>query len=331
MVYLIKIMQELAKKVIDRGACIMSKIVLFYSYTYFEYPQRILKWQRQVCQDLGLTGRIIIAHEGINGTVAGSDKAIELYKTILKKHPQLATMDIKESEGNQKPFPRMRIVVKDEIVNLGLKDAARIEHTGVHLSPEQTHALLSNRPKDLVILDTRNTFESAIGVFKDAIKAEIDHFRDLPKYIDQNIDLFKDKEVLMYCTGGVRCERATAYLKELGVSKEVYQIEGGIHRYVEQYPDGHFRGKNYVFDGRVAVRVNNDVLGNCYTCQAPCDDYTNCLNARCNLHFIACATCIEQYQNCCSTHCKTLVQTEQVQRRIHPQAVNADCQHAPAQ
>jgi predicted sulfurtransferase len=307
----------------------MSKIVLFYCYTYFEYPERILKWQRQICQNLGLTGRIIIAHEGINGTVAGSDQAIETYKSILRKHPQLADMDIKESAGDQSCFPRMRIVVKNEIVNLGLKETARIENTGVHLTPEQTHTLLTNRPQDLVILDTRNKCESAIGLFTDAIKADIEHFRDLPAYIDQHIDLFKDKEVLMYCTGGVRCERATAYLKELGVSKEVYQIEGGIHRYVEQYPDGHFRGKNYVFDGRIAVRVNDDVLGTCYTCSAPCDEYTNCLNAKCNRHYIACKNCLEQYVNCCSTTCKTLVSTQQVQRRAYK--ADAATQHTPTQ
>lgn len=305
----------------------MSKIALFYCYTYFEYPQRILKWQRQICTDLGLTGRIIIAHEGINGTVAGSDQAIELYKTIIKKHPQLADIDIKESQGNGSDFPRMRIVIKDEIVNLGIKDAARIENTGVHLTPEQTHAMLSNPPKDLVILDTRNECESAIGAFEGAVKAPIKHFRELPSYINEHAELFKDKEVLMYCTGGVRCERATAYLKELGISKEVYQIEGGIHRYAEQYPDGHFRGKNYVFDGRIAVKVTDDILATCYLCTTSCDEYTNCLNALCNRHFIACTTCLQTYHNCCSTTCDTLVQTAQVKQRPHVKSTSCTTDH----
>src|SRR5436189_74799 len=156
----------------------MNKIILFYKYIAIEYPKQIMKWQREICQNLGLMGRILISHEGINGTLGGS------------------------------------------VENL-----------------------------------------------------------------DENIDTFKDKQVLMYCTGGIRCERASAYLNEKNIAKKVYQMDGGIHRYVEQYPDGFFRGKNYVFDGRVSVRINDDVLGSCAICKTACDDYYNCLNAFCNKHF----------------------------------------------
>lgn len=302
----------------------MGKILLFYKYTQFECPKRILKWQQQICADLKLTGRIILAKEGINGTVGGSDESCEIYKKIMLKHPQLQGMDIKESTGDASCFPRMRIVIKDEIVKLGT-NKADVANTGIHLTPDQTHELLANKPQDLIILDTRNKFEAEIGAFKDAIIPDIRHFRDFPEYIEQNLDQFKDKQVLMYCTGGIRCERATAYLKELGVSKQVYQIEGGIHRYAEQFPDGHFKGKNYVFDNRVAVKVTDDILGSCYGCSTPCDDYINCLNVQCNHHCIMCAQCRKNLHGCCSQQCMDLVQTAQVKQRPAPHT------HAPSQ
>lgn len=293
----------------------MGKVILFYSYTNFEYPKRICKWQTKICQELNLTGRIIIAHEGINATLGGSDADIEQYKTIIRHHPQFANIPIKESVGGANCFPKLRVVVKNEIVNINLPNAGHIQNTGVHLTPAQTHELMSNKPEDLIILDTRNKCESDIGIFKDTIKADVQHFRDFPGYIDNNLDMFKDKQVLMYCTGGVRCERATAYLKEKGVAKEVYQIEGGIHCYAEQYPDGFFRGKNYVFDGRIALPVNDDILGHCALCNVAYDEYSNCLNAVCNKHYIACKDCLEKYHNCCSATCKELVLQNQVNKR----------------
>lgn len=292
----------------------MGKILLFYKYTNFECPKRILKWQRQICSNLGLTGRIIIAHEGINGTVGGSDESCERYKEIMLKHPQLQGTDFKEGPGDAECFPRMRIVVKDEIVHLGTKDA-KIENTGIHLTPDQTHELLENQPKDLIILDTRNTCETDIGAFEGAIRPKLKYFREFPNYVDEHLDEFKDKEVLMYCTGGIRCERATAYLNEKKVAKKVYQIEGGIHRYAEKYPDGFFRGKNYVFDGRIATKITDDILGHCLLCNSSCDDYTNCYNVMCNKHFIGCASCIEQYENCCSQTCVDLIAAGKVKRR----------------
>lgn len=293
----------------------MGKVLLFYKYTEFTYPKRIYKWQLKVCKELNLTGRIIIAHEGINGTVGGSDKAIELYKTIIKEHPQLIDMDIKESDGDENCFPKLRVVVKDEIVNLRQPHAAHIRNTGKHLTAQQTHELLSNKPDNLIILDARNQVESAIGAFEHAIKPEIKHFREFPAYIDAHLDTFKDKQVLMYCTGGIRCERASAYLKEKGVAQEVYQIEGGIHRYTEQYPDGHFRGKNYVFDGRIAVKVTDDILGHCALCNIPWDEYNNCSNAQCNKHYIGCAECLQTYNQCCSAQCQELLAQGKVAMR----------------
>ncbi|HXW86214.1 MAG TPA: rhodanese-like domain-containing protein [Candidatus Bathyarchaeia archaeon] len=286
----------------------MEKIIIFYKYIFIEYPKRILKWQTKVCQDLHLTGRIILAHEGINGTLAGTETALAHYKTLMEKHSLFAAIDFKESVGNANHFPRLRIKIKPEIVNLGqCTEKISATNGGTHLSPTQAHALIAQKNDTVVIFDARNACESAIGRFDGAITPDIAHFRDLPAYIDTHLDLFKDKEVLMYCTAGIRCERASAYLNTKNVAKKVYQLTGGIQRYTQQFPHGFFRGKNYVFDGRVVMPVTADIMATCAICSAPCDDYTNCLHASCNKHFIGCISCLQHLKNCCSTHCYTMI------------------------
>ncbi|MFI5333440.1 MAG: rhodanese-related sulfurtransferase, partial [Candidatus Babeliales bacterium] len=251
-----------------------------------------------------------------NGTLGGTTENTELYKKIMHKDPLFADMVFKESPGSADCFPKMRILVKDEAVHLGLDPKTiTADNGGIHLEPAQAHQMMAEKTPNLVILDARNNFESRIGTFTNAITPDIDHFRELPTYIDNNLEQFKDKEVLMFCTGGIRCERASSYLKSKGVASNVYQINGGIHTYVEQFPNGFFRGKNYVFDGRVAVKVNDDILGTCYICNTPCDDYTNCVNALCNKHFIGCAACITTLHNACSTQCLELVTQEKVAKR----------------
>jgi predicted sulfurtransferase len=173
---------------------------------------------------------------------------------------------------------------------------------------------------NVVILDARNTYESRIGAFEGAIKPDIGHFRDLPEFIKNNPDLFQNKDVLMYCTGGIRCERASAYLKEQDIANNVYQLSGGIHRYAEQYDDGFFRGKNYVFDKRISQRITNDVLTTCDTCEASCDMYTNCINALCSKHCILCANCLHAYSNTCSQACFDLIQSGDTQYRTEVRA-----------
>jgi len=295
----------------------MNKIILFYKYIAIEYPKQIMKWQHEICQNLNIKGRILISHEGINGTLGGSIEALDEYKNIMSTHELFDAIDFKESDGDAECFPRLSVKVRNEAVSLGIPyDQLTAANAGQHLTPDQTHQLLTENPADLVILDARNDYEWAIGRFKNAITPNIENFRDLPQYLDQNIEQFKDKQVLMYCTGGIRCERASAYLNEKNVAKKVYQMEGGIHRYVEQYPDGFFRGKNYVFDGRVSVRINEDILSSCALCAKPCDDYYNCLNATCNKHFICCNDCVQVYENTCGSTCQTLIKEKKVNQRI---------------
>lgn len=297
----------------------MGNILLYYKYVDVSEPEAIAKWQMELCKSLGLTGRIIIASEGINGTVGGSLEKTQEYINTMEAHPLFGGIDFKTAPGDETYFPRMRVVVKDEIVNLGL-DTKKVttKDGGIHLSPEKVHELLNDKPEDLVILDTRNDYESRVGTFKGSITPEIKNFRELPEYIDKNIDKFKDKKVLMHCTGGVRCERATAVLQQKGVAKEIYQVEGGIHRYVEKFPEGHFRGSNYVFDGRITEKINDDILSGCDICSVPCDFYTNCLNAVCNKQFLSCEPCIAKMQETCSEECLQLVKENKVNIRKKP-------------
>lgn len=294
----------------------MGTILLYYKYVNIEDPTAIATWQRSLCEGLHLTGRIILAKEGINGTLGGTNEECQQYVDAMNNHELFSNIDFKLSEGGQESFPKLKISVKNEIVRMGINpEQVTTKYTGIHLTPDQTHELLNNRDENLIVLETRNDYEWDVGRFEGAENPNIKTFREFPEYVDKNLERYKDKEVLMYCTGGVRCERATAYLAQKNVAKKIYQIEGGIVRYVEKYPDGHFRGKNYVFDNRIAVRANNDILSNCLHCPTKSDDYTNCLNALCNKHYTVCAPCNETFANCCTEECKTLVATNQTVKR----------------
>jgi predicted sulfurtransferase len=294
----------------------MGTILLYYKYINIENPAIIAKWQRSLCEGLHLTGRIILAGEGINGTVGGTDEACQQYIDAMNNHELFTGIDFKKSEGGNQSFPKLKISVKNEIVRMGIDpNLVTVKDTGIHLSPDETHELLNNRDENLIILETRNDYEWEVGRFEGAENPNIKTFREFPEYLDKNLERYKDKDVLMYCTGGVRCERATAYLVQKNVAKKVYQIEGGIVRYIEKYPNGHFRGKNYVFDNRIAIRANEDVLSTCLHCSIKSDDYTNCLNAFCNKHYTVCTPCNETSGNCCNDTCKNLVSTDQTIKR----------------
>jgi predicted sulfurtransferase len=297
----------------------MKTIILFYKYIYIPSPEAILKWQKKLCAELGLKGRVLLAHEGINATLGGSQESINAYKETMNAHVLFGDIDFKESLGSDDHFPRLRIVVRPEIVNTGLPaDVAPASQAGKHLEPTQAHQLMEEKPDNLVIIDCRNPYESAIGTVPGAWRPDVPHFRDFPAYIDKKLEELKDKQVLMYCTGGVRCERASAYLKAKNVAQEVYHIKGGIHRYVEQFPNGFFRGKNYVFDGRTAMKITDDILASCSICNVPADEYNNCLRAACNRHYISCADCLVAYNYTCSYNCNDLIVNHNAIKRPHP-------------
>jgi len=286
----------------------MEAIIIFYKYIAISDVEGIKRWQEKLCKDLQLKGRMILAAEGINATLAGKKRLLDKYIQLMNQHYLFSGIDYKFSDGSGNHFPRLSIKIKQEIVRLGISPSAlSAQDAGVHLTPKQAHELLQNKPDDLIVLDARNQCEWDIGHFKDAINPGITYFREFPEYIEKNLETFKNKQVLMYCTAGVRCERATAYLKQKNVALAVYQLYGGIHRYIEQYPNGFFRGKNYVFDGRISVTSNTDVLTNCFICKTPCNDYTNCDNTRCNRHYISCEPCKTTFHNFCSQSCIEIV------------------------
>ena len=300
----------------------MGKILIFYKYIDIKDPHGIVREQRALCEKLALKGRILLAHEGINGTLGGSDDATKQFKEYMLSHALFSDVDIKESSGESDHFPKLKIMVKKEIVCLRLdRESAHPKDAGDYLTPNQAHALIEQNPEDLMVFDARNNYESRVGAFVNAVTPDIDHFRDLPAYIDNNLAQFKDKKVVMYCTAGICCERATAYLKTKNIAKEIYHIKGGIQRYVESFPDGFFRGKNYVFDGRVTHPVTNDVLASCEHCKKAYDDYSNCINAECNKQIVVCPPCMEVYHNTCSQKCLELVQALKVNVRTIPHKI----------
>lgn len=293
----------------------MGLILLFYKYCELSDLEELQAWQRQLCTSLNLKGRILLAVEGINGTVGGEEFAISAYIATMQAHPLFSDIDFKMSEGDASDFPSLYVSIKKEIVALGIDPKnLSYEKQGTALPPHEAHQMLVNKDENTVVLDCRNDYETRIGTFKDAIRPPVARFRDFPKYIDDNLHFFKNKKVIMGCTGGVRCVRGSAYLKQKGI-EEVYHIEGGIHRYVEAYPDGEFRGKNYVFDERGALKVNDDVLTTCDHCATPFDNYTCCVNAECNKQIIICPACDERFLRTCSEKCRALVAEKKVNLR----------------
>jgi predicted sulfurtransferase len=287
----------------------MENIILYYKYIPLEDPELIARWQHGLCTSLGLKGRIIIAPEGINGTLGGLSSALASYKEHMSRHPLFADIDFKESPGGERNFPRLKVTVKKEIVRLGLDpQQVKAAHAAPHLTPAQVHDKIAAGDAATLIFDVRNSYESAIGTFNGALTANITTFSQLPSFIDTNLDCLKDKEVIMVCTGNVRCERASAYLLSKGCAKAVYQLLGGIHRYIEQFPNGFFRGKNFVFDGRMALAANDDIVGRCLQCSTAYDTYSHCANTQCHRLLLLCPDCKPLVSNTCGDTCASLTQ-----------------------
>src|ERR1700761_1002972 len=236
-------------------------VILFYKYVPIADPAGLATAQRELCTALGLKGRVLIASEGINGTVAGPQPAMEQYVAALRADERFADIEIKTSAGDAQTFPRLMIKVRPEIVTLGagIPLTADLDN---HLTPEEWKRTIEEDP-NVVLLDVRNRYESAAGKFANAIACDIEHFRELPEYVDRLVDL-KDRKVLMYCTGGIRCEKASALFRSKGFTN-VHQLHGGIVTYQEQFGNAHWLGECFVFDQRMTVRVENSLvpIGKC--------------------------------------------------------------------
>lgn len=273
----------------------MYQILLFYKYVHIADPEAVAQSQRELQARLGLKGRSIIASEGINVTLEGTKEATEEYIREIEKDPRFQNIHWKKSEGTGNAFPRLSVKVRKEIVSLGLGtcDVDPNVTTGIHLKPEELHEWIKTG-KEFYIVDMRNAYEHRVGQFEGSICPSFENFRDLPK-IMKEIEHLKSKTVLTVCTGGVRCEKASGYLITQGF-KDVYQLDGGIVSYMEKYPNEDFKGKLYVFDGRVTMGFYTDdpmheVIGRCDFCEAPSDHFVNCADDFCHNHIIVCDAC----------------------------------------
>jgi UPF0176 protein len=221
-------------------------------------------------EDNGVKGTLLLANEGINGTVAGSREGIDALLTWLKSDERLADISYKESFDAEMPFYRTKVKLKKEIVTMGVEGIDPLQVVGTYVKPKDWNALISD--PDVVLVDTRNDYEIEIGTFEGAVNPNTETFREFPEYVEKNLDPKKHKKVAMFCTGGIRCEKSTAYMKEQGFD-EVYHLEGGILKYLEEVPkeDTMWQGECFVFDNRVAV--NHDLeKGNydqCHACRMP--------------------------------------------------------------
>ncbi len=272
------------------------EIILFYKYVHVNDPEVVAQREREVCQKLGLKGRCIIATEGINATYEGTKENIQAYIKELEKEVRFKNIHFKLSTGTGNAFPKLSIKVRKEIVSLhlGTCDIDPNQITGVHLKPEELHTWIKDK-KEFYIVDMRNAYEHKVGHFENSILPPIENFRDLPKVVEQVAHL-KNKTVLTVCTGGVRCEKASGFLVTQGFT-DVYQLDGGIVSYMEKYPNEDFKGKLYVFDGRVAMGFYTDdakhtIVGLCDACGDKSENYVNCSNPVCHRHFINCQKCI---------------------------------------
>jgi UPF0176 protein len=247
------------------------------------------------CQSQGIKGTILLAQEGINGTIAGSRQQIDTVLAFLRNDSRFADLEHKESYTEIPPFERLKIRLKPEIVTLGLPEVNPAEKVGTYVKPEDWNDLISN--PEVTVIDTRNDYEVTIGTFKGAENPQTQIFRDFPEYVQKHLDPKKHKKVAMFCTGGIRCEKASAYMLYRGF-KEVYQLEGGIIHYANQIKEkglpNKFHGKNFVFDERLGEHISTEVISKCHQCGETCDTHTNCHNVACNLLFIKCPSCREK-------------------------------------
>ena len=284
--------------------------ISFYQYFKIENPQLFrdklfLEWDA-----LEVLGRTYVSYEGINAQISvPAEKFLDLKKQ-LDSISFLKDIRLNVAvEQNNKSFLKLKVKVRNKIVADGLEDDAfDVTDIGVHLKAEEFNKMLED--PNTVCVDMRNHYESEIGHFDGAVTPDVDTFRDSLDLIEEDLKEHKeDKNLLMYCTGGIRCEKASAYYKHKGF-KNVFQLEGGIINYVRQVEESgienKFKGKNFVFDHRRAERISNDVVSHCHQCGEPCDTHVNCDNEACHLLFIQCPSCQEKMNTCCSDDCKEI-------------------------
>jgi len=290
----------------------LQKVILYYGFTPLEDPEAIRLWQETLCRTLGLKGRILISKHGINGTLGGEMSALKRYVRQTKSYSGFKMIDFKWSDGAVDDFPRLRVLVRDEVVSFGAGDEIKVDLDGIvgggtRLTPTQVHELVAQRGDEVVFFDARNAFEARIGRFKNAVVPNVKTTREFVNEIDNGkFDHLKSRPVVTYCTGGIRCEVLSSLMKSRGF-EEVYQLQGGIVRYGQEFGDrGLWEGSLYLFDARMNQEFGEEpkVLGTCERCDEPTSKYYNCSNLACRTLILLCATCATDNQstNCLADH-----------------------------
>lgn len=294
--------------------------ISFYQYFSIENPQEFRDVLFENLFQLGVLGRIYVAHEGINAQISVPTENFTSFKNYLYSIPSLDGIRLNIAvEDDGKSFWVLKIKVREKIVADGITDETfDVRNRGEYLSAEKFNELTEN--PETVVVDMRNYYEFEVGRFENAVEIPAETFRDqLPMAVEM-LDDKKETPIVMYCTGGIRCEKASAFLKHQGF-KQVFHLEGGIIKYVHDVKEkglkNKFKGKNFVFDNRIAERISDDVLSNCHQCGKPADTHNNCANSGCHLLFIQCDDCQKKFDKCCSKDCQDFINLpEDVQKEL---------------
>ena len=283
----------------------------FYAYAKISDPKKFRDELFIAWNALDALGRIYVAHEGINAQMSIPEENLEAFRETLEVYDFMKGIRLNEAvEHDDHSFLKLTIKVRNKIVADGLNDETfDVTNKGIHLKAKEFNTLLED--PNTIVVDFRNHYESEVGHFEGAITPDVETFRESLPIINEKLQDFKeDKNLLMYCTGGIRCEKASAYFKHQGF-KNVFQLEGGIIEYTRQIKEENieskFIGKNFVFDHRLGERITDDIVSQCHQCGKPCDNHTNCANDGCHLLFIQCDECKAAMENCCSEECQNII------------------------
>jgi UPF0176 protein len=320
-----KIEGRLLKEKIRSAAELRRTTISFYKYHQITAPSEFRDELYLHLEKFDVLGRIYVATEGINAQISVPEKNFDSFRGYLYSIEFLNGVRLNTAvQDNGKSFFKLKILVRKKIVADGLEDHSfDVTNTGIHVNAAEFNKLTED--PNTIIVDMRNHYESEVGRFKGAICPDVDTFREELQVVEDLMKKEKGKNLLMYCTGGIRCEKASAWMKHVGFQK-VFQLNGGIIKYAQEVKaeglENKFIGKNFVFDERLGERITNDVIAVCHQCGGPCDDHTNCKNDGCHLLFIQCKECAEKYTGCCSMECKDIIALPSEQQKELRKGIN---------
>lgn len=296
----------------------------FYRYIQLTDPHAYRDQLYLGLSTLGVLGRIYVAHEGINAQISVPKENFNAFQSYINESEILGGVRLNIAVEQGKSFFKLKIPVRHKIVADGLDDETfDVTRRGKHLSAEEFNALVSD--PETIIVDMRNHYESEVGHFENAITPDVDTFREALPVVEEILSGKEEKHIVMYCTGGIRCEKASAYYRHRGF-KNVYQLDGGIIEYAREAQkkglENKFKGKNFVFDERLGEKISDEVIACCHQCGKPADSHTNCLNEGCHILFIQCKDCAESFEGCCSSECQEIIHLPQEDQKEIRKGVN---------